>query len=163
MVTNKSFYQASRRSDPANKWNREIEERRHHCRHTTPLSASLTLLEGKETRIAAKRFRGIVEDISIGGVRLSIVDPYGFLHGKELIGEKVKLAIAMPQFDYNLVTGGVIHWFRSDARKPGRIFPVGIEFSNISATDLQYLENYLCSNFGDQNLLWDLWSREVKS
>ncbi len=140
-----------------------MDERRQHCRHITPLSASMTLLGKRETRLAAKRFRGIVEDISIGGIRLSIVDPYGFLHGKDLAGEKVKLVIAMPQFDYNLVTGGIIQWFKNNKRKSSRMFSIGIEFPNISTTDLQYLENYLCSNFGDQNLLWDLWSKEVKS
>ena len=139
-----------------------MEEKRQACRHDKPLSVYFGFFGEKESLSGPESFRGFVEDVSTGGVRIQIVDAYGFLYGKDLRRKVIKLSIPMPQFDYTLVTTGIIQWVKSDNKSLNQTFSLGVEFINISMTDCQYLENYLSSNLGDQNLLWDLWSKEVK-
>ncbi|MEA1924175.1 MAG: PilZ domain-containing protein [Pseudomonadota bacterium] len=131
-------------------------------RQDKPLSVSFSFLEGKKSSSAGRRFRGFVEDISVTGVRIKIVDTYGFFYGKNLQEEIIKLSISIPQLDHILVTTGIISWIKSDDKSLNQMISLGVKFNDLSATDCQYLENYLSSNLGDQKLLWDLWDKEVK-
>ena len=139
-----------------------MEEKRQCSRHDKPLSVCFGFFGEKENLSGPESFSGFVEDISIGGVRIQIVDTYGFLHGKDLQRKAIKLSIPIPQFDYTFITTGIIQWVKGDNKSLNQTISLGVEFINLSTPDQQYLENYLGSNLGDQNLLWDLWSKEVK-
>lgn len=139
-----------------------MEEKRQSHRHDKALSVYFSFFGEAENFSGPADYRGFVEDVSISGIRIKIIDAYGFLYGKDLRSKVIKLSIPMPQFDYTLVTTGIIQWVKNDNKSLNQTFSLGVEFINISITDCQYLENYLSSNLGDQNLLWDLWSKEVK-
>ncbi len=139
-----------------------MEDKRQSTRKSKPLSVSFGFFGADETLAGLKDFSGFVEDISIGGARIQIVDPYGFLFGKELSGKVIKFSMPFPHLDYNMVTTGLIQWVKADKKNLNQTFSLGVQFRNLSMTDCQYLESYLGSNSGDHNLLWDLWNREVK-
>lgn len=139
-----------------------MEEKRQHSRHDKPLSVSFAFFGGHQEIPGPRTYEGFIEDISLGGVRIKLVDQYGFLYGRELQGMTIKLSIPLPQLHYTLTTTGLIQWVKNDHKSLSQTLILGVEFQNVSVTDKQYLENYLSSNLGDQNLLWDLWNKEVK-
>lgn len=139
-----------------------MEDKRQSPRRNKPLSVSFGFFGKNESLVGLKNFSGFVEDISTSGARIQIVDPYGFLHGKELSGKVIKLSMPFPHLDYTLISTGTIQWVKGDNKSLNQTFSLGIQFRNLSLTDCEYLESYLSSNLGDHNLLWELWNQEVK-
>lgn len=139
-----------------------MEDKRQFPRKNKPLSVTFSFFGANEALSGLKEFSGFVEDISISGVRIQIVDPYGFLYGKELSGKVIKCSLPFPHLDYTLVSTAIIQWVRGDKKNLNQTFSLGVQFRNLSMTDCQYLESYISSNYGDHNLLWDLWNQEVK-
>jgi c-di-GMP-binding flagellar brake protein YcgR len=139
-----------------------MDERRVFKRHDKPLSVEFGLIGEKASLSRRNSFQGFVEDISLGGLRLQLRERYGKLYKMKIQGKNVKLAIPFPEFSYTVYTHGEIQWSNDFQEHTEHVITMGIRFIDLSPTDCQYLENYIGSNKGDHNLLWELWNKEVK-
>jgi hypothetical protein len=139
-----------------------IQDRRAHKRLDKPLAVSFGLIGASAALARHDSFSGYVEDISIDGIRLTLRERYGRLHGVNLREQQIKLTFSLPQFEHRISTSGNIQWLQSSREGTDTLITMGIRFTNLSSTDRQYLEGYLATNRGDLNLLWDLWNREMQ-
>ena len=139
-----------------------MEDRRVFKRHDKPLRVELGLVDEKPSLSNRTSFQGFIEDISLGGLRLQLRERYGKLYKMKLQGKQVKLAIPFSQFNYTIYALGTIQWSNDFQEHTEHVITMGIRFIDLSPTDCQYLENYMGSNKGDHNLLWELWNKEVK-
>jgi len=139
-----------------------MDERRVSKRYDKPLKVEFGLIGEKPSLSNRTSFQGFIEDISLGGLRLGLREKYGKLYKMKLQGKKVKLSIPFPQFNYTVCALGEIQWSNDFQEHAEHVITLGIRFIDLSPTDCQYLENYMGSNKGDHNLLWELWNKEVK-
>ena len=139
-----------------------MDERRIFKRHDKPLSIEFGLVGEKDSLSKRSSFQGFVEDISLGGLRLQLRERYGKLYKVPLQGKQITLSIPFPQFNYTVFTLGIIQWSNDFQEHTEHVITMGIKFVDLSPTDSQYLENYMGSNKADHNLLWELWSKEIK-
>ncbi|MBN2231320.1 MAG: PilZ domain-containing protein [Deltaproteobacteria bacterium] len=138
------------------------QDRRAHKRLDKPLAVTFGIIGASTSLARHDSFSGYVEDISLGGVRLTLREKYGRLYGINLQEQQVKLTFSLPRFDCLISTPGNIQWSRSSREGSDTLFTLGIRFTNMSSTDRRYLENYLAATQGDHNLLWDLWNKEMR-
>ena len=139
-----------------------MDERRDSKRYDKPLSVEFGLIGEKPSLSNRTSFQGFIEDISLGGLRLQLKEKYGKLYKMKFQGKQINMAIALPQFNYTVYTLGEIQWSNDFQEHAEHVITMGIKFIDLSPTDCQYLENYISSNKGDHNLLWELWNKEVK-
>ena len=139
-----------------------MDERRNYQRIDKPLRIDFSFIDETAGITGRNVFAGYIEDISLGGIRVQLRERYGKLYQVALQGEKVKLSFSFPQFNHTVFTTGIIRWSKKITEHTDQIITMGIKFLALAPTDQQYLENYLSSNQGDQNFLWDLWNKEIK-
>ncbi|MBW1646044.1 MAG: PilZ domain-containing protein [Deltaproteobacteria bacterium] len=139
-----------------------MDERRNFQRVDKPLGVDFSFL-GEPAGIAGNNvFSGFIEDISLGGIRIQLRERYGKLYRVALQGERIKMSFSFPQFDHTVFTTGIIRWSKKTTEHTDQLITLGVKFIDLAPTDQQYLENYLSSSQGDQNLLWDLWNKEIR-
>ena len=139
-----------------------MEERRAFKRHDKPLSVEFGLIGEKSSLSNRTSFQGFIEDISLGGMRLQLREKYGKLYKTKMQGKRIKLSIPFSQFNHTVYALGEIQWSNDVQEHAEHVITLGVKFVDLAPTDRQYLENYMNSNRGDHNLLWDLWNKEIR-
>jgi c-di-GMP-binding flagellar brake protein YcgR len=99
---------------------------------------------------------GYLRDMSLGGARIGLDDPYGHLAGKTLKGLRAKLEITLPGSDtMHLVC--TVCWVRRSARSRDAETELGLEFEAMEDWQLQKITAFVTMRHTDRTMFWNVW------
>ena len=133
------------------------DEKRRHVRAELPTMVTMKVFsrEGREKK--AITLKGIIDDLSIGGVSVEVDERYMPIDVDQLVEQIVKMEIHFPKNKKNPYILGSIRWIKREVAKGSSVLQLGIQFVDITEENLKALKNFLELGSGDQNLLWNLW------
>ncbi len=107
-----------------------------------------------EVRLSA--IDGDLQDISTGGARLLVDDPYGQLKPLILKGLRTKLEIALPESDPIQLLCDV-SWVRAARSTKSGEIDIGLEFSDLHPGQLERIQAFMAVRHNDQTMFWSMW------
>ena len=107
--------------------------------------------------------KGVIQDISLGGALISLGEKYLTGLPAEIIGKSVKVLINVPKAKFGINLLGTIAWCRETLREGKTIVIAGIEFKDMTHSDLVFLRKYCYVGEEAQDLISYLWESLPKS
>ncbi len=134
-----------------------IIERREHPRRKIPAAVTCTFYE--EILRGKGRFKGFIQDISMGGVSLEIRDDFLSISETMLLYTNIEMHVEFnfPDGMKHMNFSGLIRWYKRIKKKEKNFLYLGIKFQNLNEQSREVLEKYLSLGTGDINLIWNLW------
>ena len=99
---------------------------------------------------------GCVKDMSLGGARVRIEDPFGQMQVTALRGHRAKLEITMPDGE-TLHVVCVVTWVRRPTRGRQDDVELGVQFELLEDKQLQKIAAFLDMRHTDRTMLWSMW------
>jgi CRP-like cAMP-binding protein len=107
--------------------------------------------------------KGIIQDISLGGACITLGEKYLTGSPAEIIGKSIKVLINVPKVKVGLNLFGTIAWCREIMREGKTIIIAGIQFRDMTHSDLSFLTKYCYVGEEAQDLISHLWESLPKS
>jgi c-di-GMP-binding flagellar brake protein YcgR len=107
---------------------------------------------------AALPVAGCLADLSLGGARIELDDPYGHLAFTAKPGTRGKLEIALVDADPLRLTCEV-RWAVAQAhtRHRARRIAIGVEFKLVEDWQLEGIRAFMSAKHTDHTMFWQLW------
>ena len=107
--------------------------------------------------------KGFIQDISLGGACVTLGEKYLTGSPAEIIGKSVKVLINVPKVKIGLNLFGTIAWCREILRGGKSIVIAGIQFRDMTHSDLTFLKKHCYAGEDAQDLISYLWESLPKS
>ena len=107
--------------------------------------------------------KGFIQDISLGGAYITLGEKYLTGSPTEIIGKSVKVLINVPKVKVGLNLFGTIVWCREILRGGKNIVIAGIQFKDMTHSDLTFLKKHCYVGEDAQDLISYLWESLPKS
>jgi hypothetical protein len=107
--------------------------------------------------------KGLIQDISLGGACITLGEKYLTGSPAEIIGKSIKVLINVPKVKVGLNLFGTIAWCREIMREGKTIIIAGIQFRDMTHSDLSFLTKYCYVGEEAQDLISHLWESLPKS
>ena len=107
--------------------------------------------------------KGFIQDISLGGACLTLGEKYLTGPPAEIIGKSVKVLVNVPKVEFGLNLCGTIVWSREIFREGKTMVIAGIQFKDMTHSDLTFLKNHCYVGEDAQELISYLWESLPKS
>lgn len=107
--------------------------------------------------------KGFIQDISLGGACISLGEKYLTGSPAEIIGKSVKVLVNVPKVEIGLNLFGTIAWCREVLREGKTIVIAGIQFKDMTHSDLAFLKKHCYVGEEAQDLISYLWESLPKS
>jgi hypothetical protein len=107
--------------------------------------------------------KGFIQDISLGGACISLGERYLTGSPAEIIGKSVKVLVSVPKAKIGLNLFGTIAWCREVLRGGKTIVIAGIQFKDMTHSDLLFLKKHCYVGEEAQDLISYLWESLPKS
>jgi c-di-GMP-binding flagellar brake protein YcgR len=99
---------------------------------------------------------GFLKDISVGGARIGIEDPYGQFKHMALKGLRTKLEIALPESEpVQLLC--VVSWTRVVRAASSNQIDLGLEFADVEPWQVEKIQAFMAIRHTDQTMFWNMW------
>lgn len=106
--------------------------------------------------IAPRIFRGMIQDISMGGACILFDYRYLRIAIDAVPGLRVKLELLPPEGDpIHLLA--VIRWARGEGPKEAWTLLMGVEFQDVLFWDQEKIDKFLALTGRDKQMMWNLW------
>lgn len=107
--------------------------------------------------------KGFIQDISLGGACITLGEKYLTGSPAEIIGKSVKVLVNVPKVEVGLNLFGTIAWCREVLREGKTIVIAGIQFKDMTHSDLAFLKKHCYVGEEAQDLISYLWQSLPKS
>ena len=107
--------------------------------------------------------KGFIQDISLGGACLTLGEKYLTGSPAEIIGRSIKILVNVPKVEFGLNLCGTIVWGREILREGKTILIAGIQFKDMTHSDLMFLKKHCYVGEDAQDLISYLWESLPKS
>jgi CRP-like cAMP-binding protein len=107
--------------------------------------------------------KGFIQDISLGGACITLGERYLTGSPAEIIGKSVKVLVSVPKAKIGLNLFGTIAWCREVLRGGKTIVIAGIQFKDMTHSDLLFLKKHCYVGEEAQDLISYLWESLPKS
>ena len=107
--------------------------------------------------------KGFIQDISLGGACITLGEKYLTGSPAEIIGKSVKVLVNVPKVEVGLNLFGTIAWCREVLREGKTIVIAGIQFKDMTHSDLAFLKKHCFVGEEAQDLISYLWESLPKS
>ena len=107
--------------------------------------------------------KGFIQDISLGGACITLGEKYLTGSPAEIIGKSVKVLVNVPKVEVGLNLFGTIAWCREVLREGKTIVIAGIQFKDMTHSDLAFLKKHCYVGEEAQDLISYLWESRPKS
>ena len=107
--------------------------------------------------------KGFIQDISLGGACITLGEKYLTGSPAEIIGKSVKVLVNVPKVEVGLNLFGTIAWCREVLREGKTIVIAGIQFKDMTHSDLAFLKKHCYVGEEAQDLISYLWESLPKS
>jgi CRP-like cAMP-binding protein len=107
--------------------------------------------------------KGFIQDISLGGACITLGEKYLTGSPAEIIGKSVKVLVNVPKVEVGLNLFGTIAWCREVLREGKTIVIAGVQFKDMTHSDLAFLKKYCFVGEEAQDLISYLWESLPKS
>ena len=107
--------------------------------------------------------KGFIQDISLGGACITLGEKYLTGSPAEIIGKSVKILVNVPKVEVGLNLFGTIAWCREVLREGKTIVIAGIQFKDMTHSDLAFLKKHCYVGEEAQDLISYLWESRPKS
>jgi CRP-like cAMP-binding protein len=107
--------------------------------------------------------KGLIQDISLGGACITLGEKYLTGSPAEIIGKSIKVLINVPKVKVGLNLFGTIAWCREIMREGKTIIIAGIQFRDMTHSDLSFLTKHCYVGEDAQDLISHLWESLPKS
>jgi CRP-like cAMP-binding protein len=107
--------------------------------------------------------KGLIQDISLGGACITLGEKYLTGSPAEIIGKGVKVLINVPKVKVGLNLLGTIAWCREITRQGKTTIIAGIQFRDMTHSDLSFLTKHCYVGEDAQDLISYLWESLPKS
>ena len=107
--------------------------------------------------------KGFIQDISLGGTCVTLGEKYLTGSPAEIIGKSVKVVINVPKVKVGLNLFGTIVWCREILRGGKNIVIAGVQFKDMTHSDLTFLKKHCYIGEEAQELISYLWESLPKS
>jgi CRP-like cAMP-binding protein len=104
----------------------------------------------------------ITDNVSEGGACINIGEKYWIGSAADLVGRKAKMMISVPKASLSFEVAGSIVWKREVTHDEATHILVGIQFTQISEEDFNFLKKYCYVGDGEQDMIYSLWESYVK-
>ena len=101
--------------------------------------------------------KGFIQDISLGGACLTLGEKYLTGPPSAIIGKSIKVMINIPKVEFRLNLCGTIVWSREIFREGKTMVIAGIQFKDMTHSDLTFLKNHCYVGEDAQDLISYLW------
>jgi CRP-like cAMP-binding protein len=101
--------------------------------------------------------KGFIQDISLGGACITLGEKYLTGSPAEIIGKSVKVLVNVPKVKVGLNVFGTIAWCREILREGKTIIIAGIQFKDMTHSDLTFLKKHCYVGEDAQDLISYLW------
>jgi len=99
---------------------------------------------------------GYLKDISLGGARIALDDPYGQFNRRALEGVRTKLQVTLPESE-QLQLLCVVCWVRARGPAKGAEVELGLEFVQMEPWQLERIQHFMALRHTDHTMFWNLW------
>jgi CRP-like cAMP-binding protein len=106
--------------------------------------------------------KGLIQDISLGGACVTLGEKYLTGPPAEIIGKSVKVQVNVPKVEVGLNLFGTIAWCREVLREGKTIVIAGIQFKDMTHSDLAFLRKHCYVGEEAQDLISYLWESLAK-
>jgi CRP-like cAMP-binding protein len=107
--------------------------------------------------------KGFIQDISLGGACLTLGEKYLTGSPAEIIGKSIKVLVNIPKVEFGLNLCGTIVWTREIFREGKTMIIAGIQFKDMTHSDLTFLKKHCYVGEDAQDLISYLWESLPKS
>ena len=107
--------------------------------------------------------KGFIQDISLGGACITLGEKYLTGSPAEIIGKSVKVLVNVPKVEVGLNLFGTLAWCREVLREGKTIVIAGIQFKDMTHSDLAFLKKHCFVGEEAQDLISYLWESLPKS
>lgn len=107
--------------------------------------------------------KGFIQDISLGGACITLGEKYLTGSPAEIIGKSVKVLVNVPKVEVGLNLFGTLAWCREVLREGKTIVIAGIQFKDMTHSDLAFLKKHCYVGEEAQDLISYLWESRPKS
>ena len=107
--------------------------------------------------------KGSIQDISLSGACLTLGEKYLTGPPAGIIGKSVKVLVNVPKVEFGLNLCGTIVWSREIFREGKTMVIAGIQFKDMTHSDLTFLKNHCYVGEDAQDLISYLWESLPKS
>jgi len=107
--------------------------------------------------------KGFIQNISLGGACITLGEKYLTGSPAEIIGKSVKVLVNVPKVKVGLNLFGTIVWCREILREGKTIVIAGIQFKDMTHSDLVFLKKHCYVGEEAQDLISYLWESLPKS
>jgi hypothetical protein len=107
--------------------------------------------------------KGFIQDISLGGACITLGEKYLTGSPAEIIGKSVKVLVNVPKVKVGINLFGTIAWCREISREGKTIIIAGIQFKDMTHSDLTFLKKHCYVGEDAQDMISYLWESLPKS
>jgi CRP-like cAMP-binding protein len=104
----------------------------------------------------------LTDNVSEGGACINLGEKYWIGSAADLVGRKAKMMISVPRASLSFEVTGSIVWKKEVSHDGVASILVGIQFSQISEEDFNFLKKYCYVGDGEQDMIYSLWESYVK-
>ncbi|TFG35224.1 MAG: cyclic nucleotide-binding domain-containing protein, partial [Nitrospirales bacterium] len=104
----------------------------------------------------------ITDNVSQGGACLNLGEKYWSGSSANLVGKKAKMLVNVPKASLSFEVTGSIMWKKEVSYDETTHVLVGIQFTQISEDDFNFLKKYCYVGDGEQDMIFGLWESYVK-
>jgi CRP-like cAMP-binding protein len=104
----------------------------------------------------------ITDNVSEGGACINLGEKYWIGSAADLVGRKAKMMINVPKASLSFEVTGDIVWKKEVSHDEATHILVGIQFTQISEEDFNFLKKYCYVGDGEQDMIYSLWESYVK-
>jgi len=104
----------------------------------------------------------LTDNVSEGGACVNIGEKYWIGSTAELVGRNAKMMISVPKASLSFEVTGSIVWKKEVSHEGATNILVGIQFTQISEEDFNFLKKYCYVGDGEQDMIYSLWESYVK-
>lgn len=104
----------------------------------------------------APTFDGYLKDISLGGARIGLDDPYGQVNRKALEGVRTKLHVTLPENEH-LHLLCVVCWVKARGQAKGAEVELGLQFVQMESWQLEKIQLFMALRHTDYTMFWNMW------
>jgi CRP-like cAMP-binding protein len=107
--------------------------------------------------------KGSIQDISLSGACISLGEKYLTGPPAEIIGKSVQVLVNVPKVAVGLNLFGTIVWCREVLREGKTIVIAGVQFMDMTHSDLAFLKKHCYVGEEAQDMISYLWESQAKS
>jgi len=104
----------------------------------------------------------IMDNVSRSGACLNLGEKYWIGSATDLVGGKTKMLISVPRASLSFEVTGSIVWKKEVSHDGTTHILVGIQFTQMSEDDFNFLKKYCYVGDGEQDMICSLWESYVK-